>query len=109
MEKKDLLHHCRYYSGGDGKRISDPDKQTFYKVEKEWVNLVLNQNESEDDLLSLSLSEYIMAGLKDFEKYDDTPLSLKALLYNRFTKYNERIDIGLFKKWYHKYARKGEK
>ena len=41
--------------------------------------------------------------MKDFEKYDDTPMTLKALLYNRFIKYNERIDIEAFKKWYHSY------
>lgn len=104
MEKKDLLHHCRYYKGSGDIKISDPDKKVFCKIENDWVNLTINQ----DDLLSEVLSDYIVAGLKDFEKFDDTPLTLKALLFNRFTKYNERVDIAAFKKWYQKYTNKGE-
>lgn len=100
MERKDLLHHCRYYKGEKEINNPDPDKQTFCKIEREWMDLTLSAKDGDSDLLSESLNDYILNGLREFEKYDDTPLSLKALLFNRFMKYNERFDIDAFKKWY---------
>lgn len=55
------------------------------------------------------LHEYITAGLLDFEKYDDTPITLKALLFNRFGYW---FSDGLmemvepFKKYYQEYKRR---
>lgn len=100
MDKKDLLHHCRYYKGEDNIKTTDPDKQTFCKIEKEWVELTLSNKKEQPDILSDVLNEYILAKMREFEQYDDTPITLKALLFNRFIKYNERYDIETFKKWY---------
>ena len=48
------------------------------------------------------LEDYIRCGLGDFSKFDDTPITLKAILFNRYTKYNEMIDVDGFKNWYNK-------
>lgn len=100
MKKEDLLHHCRFYKGEKDIKSHDPDVQAFAKIEREWIDLTINAKDGQSDLLSESLNDYLLNGLREFEKYDDTPLSLKALLFNRFMKYNERFDIDAFKEWY---------
>ena len=103
MKEKDLLHLCRYYKGGELIKETDPDRQTFEKIEKGWLDTYNYRTDSTEELISRVMEEYLLVGLGDFEKFDDTPITLKALLFNRFTKYNERIDVVAFKKWYQKY------
>ena len=105
MNKKDLLKFCRYYKGNDNIKPSDPDTQAFYRIEQMWVYLRVNKFDETSDIFSKVLSEYLLAGLREFEKYDDTPITLKALLFNRFIKYNERVDIEGFKEWYYSYCK----
>ena len=50
-------------------------------------------------MLGNMLDEYISAGLSEFEMQDDTPVALKALLYNRFCHW-QMADTASFKKWY---------
>lgn len=99
MTQKDLLHHCRYYKG-EKECPHDGTKGMLWRYEKSWIELALSKDDEHSDLLSKILTEYLLAGLKDFEKFDDTPVTLKALLYNRFEQWNEGGD---FKDFYHKY------
>ena len=46
------------------------------------------------------LKEYTDAGLSSFELYDGVPITLKAVLFNRYCKYAERVDIEGFKELY---------
>lgn len=102
MKKEQLLHHCKYYKG-DEKDIVNPEERTIANIEKEWVELTANEDRNTPNHMTDALEEYLLVGLGDFEKFDDTPLTLKALLFNRFIKYNEQFDIDAFKKWYKKW------
>lgn len=73
--------------------------------EEAWIEFTISKNYKHSDLLSKYLTEYILAGLADFEKFDDTPVTLKALLYNRYEQWNEGGD---FKEFYHKFYTKKE-
>lgn len=101
MKREDAISFCRYYNGNSKNDIENdlnPETQTIKKNERAWVELVTHDDLTDE--LSERLSEYLSAGLREFEKFDDTPITLKAVLFNRFIKYNERYDIEAFKKWY---------
>lgn len=100
MKREDAISSCRYYKGEKVGNYQHPETQTFNKIERAWVELVTHDDLTDE--LSERLSEYLSAGLRDFEKFDNTPITLKAVLFNRFIKYNERYDIEAFKKWYEK-------
>ena len=51
-------------------------------------------------LIAPILKEYTDAGLSSFELYDGVPITLKAVLFNRYCKYAERVDIEGFKELY---------
>jgi hypothetical protein len=93
---------CRYFKG-EKENPFDKEKQNeehmLWFYESKWHAM----NESDDDMLDLHLSEYTsMPGLVSFEHLDGTPITLKALLFNRFCKgYYARIfALDDFKKWY---------
>ena len=94
MEKKDFLPFCRYYKGE--KECPKDIKISFWEYERAWIDLSVDK----DEMLGNMLDEYIAAGLSEFEMQDDTPIILKAYLFNRFCQYSERIDIDAFKKFY---------
>ena len=99
MDEKQLIDVGRYY---DGKKECGytGTKKMLWIYEKLWVEHMLSQDNKQDDLLFTNLTEYLLAGLKDFEKFDGIPVTLKALLYNRF----EQWDYGgSFKEFYRKY------
>ena len=55
----------------------------------------------EDPDFSRLLDEYIDAGLAKFNNYDDTPITLKAVLFNRFMQQAEGLaKPNDFKHWY---------
>lgn len=99
MDRKDYLQFCRYFDGGKECSFKDETKATLWKIEANWVDLSLKNAE----LLHSALADYLAVGLQSFMKMDDTPASLKAFLFNRLTKYGERVDIEGFKKFYKQY------
>lgn len=99
MEKDDLLKFCRYYHGEKDCNSKDKDIQMLFKIEKMWVDRMLSEDSDFDALLD----EYITFGLTSFSETDDVPVTLKALLFNRFNQYNDRIDVDAFKTWYKRY------
>lgn len=98
MKKEDnsLLKFCRYYHGEKDCNSKDKDIQMLFKIEKMWVDRMLSEDSDFDALLD----EYITFGLTSFSETDDVPVTLKALLFNRFNQYNDRIDVDAFKTWY---------
>lgn len=78
--KKDYIKFCRYYKGEKDNPYKGGYEALFWDYEKGWVEASLIKFE----FLFEYISDYIGVGLRDFEKTDDTPLSLKALLFNRF-------------------------
>ena len=93
--KKDYLNFCRYYKGE--KECPGNKKASFWEYERKWVDLSM----SKDDILGNMLDEYIAYGLGDFEKMDNTPITLKALLFNRYSHWMGCDTYG-FKNWYRK-------
>lgn len=99
MKQEDLLKFCRYYHGEKDCNSKDKDIQMLFKIEKMWVDRMLSKDSDFDALLD----EYITFGLTSFSETDDVPVTLKALLFNRFNQYNDRIDVDAFKTWYKRY------
>ena len=76
-DKTFLLRFCRHYKGQE----HNPDPQdSVWRYERFWVEMSMSDTPD----FSRQLDEYIEAGLTDFNAYDGTPLTLKAVLYNRF-------------------------
>lgn len=96
---KDLVHYCRYYRG-EKENPFEGTKGMLWQWEKTWVLNLTENNEEDEKYMSQILEDYLLAGLKDFEKWDDTPITLKALLYNRFDHWNESEG---FEPFYRKY------
>lgn len=87
---------CLYFDGSDDYKKGDEyDIIRFY--ERCWVF-----DEIRGTLLEDYLVEYKAVGLKDFESDDMVPISLKALLFNRFAKTANSVQEAAegFKEWY---------
>ena len=85
MYKNDLQSFCRFYKGETVCPFKDGDKQMFWLCEKWWTEQTIPATD---------------AGLSSFELYDGVPITLKAVLFNRYCKYAERVDIEDFRKLY---------
>lgn len=101
---EELLKFCRYYKGEEDCPFNDQDKAMLWFYERSWV-LDIENDRFENSLIS----DYIYVGLSDFATNDSTPLTLKALLFNRFSKgANSMVDaVEPFKDMYLKFY--GEK
>lgn len=75
------LKYCRYYRENENKAESE-QIGVFYDYELVWVQFILRGG-VEPDFVEM-ISEYIYNGLMLFSNYDKAPISLKALLFNRF-------------------------
>jgi len=97
MDKKTLLQFCRYYGGN-----KQPTTHTeLWGYERDWVNM--SSTKAGQELLADYVNEYSKAGLSSFSMQDDTPASLKALLFYRFCYWNSGSSLDCaepFKQWY---------
>lgn len=102
----DLLKYCRYYKGEE----ECPEENTknnnsyLWYYEKMWVENPAFRDESFDPD-NINFYEYKNAGLIDFNLNDNVPVTLKALLFNRYGHWSggyENIPEG-FKKWYNEF------
>lgn len=99
MAEDHLIHHCRYYKG-ERKSPFSGTKGMLWGWEKAWIEMTISNDEKDSDFLSKILEDYLLAGLRDFEKSDDTPIALKAMIYNRFDHWNQGDG---FKEFYLRY------
>ena len=106
MKIEDLLKHCRYYHGEkknpyEGK---DQNKAMLWEYEEIWMH-EYHRDTPACDFFDEMLDEYDAAGLSDFRADDGVPVTLKALLFNRYAKTaNSMADaVEPFKKFYEKY------
>ena len=97
---RDLLLFCRYYKGQNKNPYEGKDEENLWEYEKFWYENTINEDSSFDYFLS----EYIRAGLADFCKYDNVPITLKSVLYNRYAQHNEMFKIEEYKEWYLTYS-----
>lgn len=86
ISTEELLSHCLYYKGGE--IVDDPSKDKddyileFY--EQKWVEF----SQRDRRYIAEIVQDYIFAGLELFNCDDGVPISLKALLFNRYTHWN---------------------
>ena len=80
MEKKDYLPFCRYYKGEKENPYKRGNNYLFWFYEKRWIEYSVDKNSTLGDMLD----EYIEAGLSEFQMIDNTPITLKSLLFNRY-------------------------
>ena len=87
------LKHCFYY----GKDIpEDCGAHVGHQYEGCWVSSHLNN----DDFFLRETLSYIREGLGDFCADDGVPISMKALLYNRFCHWGWCETPDTFRSWY---------
>lgn len=101
MTDKDAKKFCRYYHGENECPFRyDDERATLWRIERMWVERMVADDTNH---IEEAIGEYVGYGLGEFRMRDNVPLSLKALLFNRFCKYNERVDVAGFKVFYQKY------
>lgn len=103
--KKDLLPFCRYYKG---EKERPKDAPLWWGYEEKWVELSENPQEGSINfnMLGEYIDNYLRAGLRTFEQMDNTPATLKALLFDRHTHFGG--DAESFKTWYENEYKKGK-
>ncbi len=106
MDKNELISFCRFFKENTDKP-EDPNKQMFYLCEQWWVETNQLPKEQMVDRLSQYMDDYMNAGLSSFNAYDGIPITLKAILFNRYCQYNDRVDIDGFKALYNSEYAKG--
>lgn len=82
MKREELIKQCRYYKGD---RInpfsSDRNKNTLWFYERAWLNEMLSSFDFSDMINDMS-----RVGLGEFAASFDMPVTLVALLFNRYAK-----------------------
>lgn len=80
-----LLGFCKYYQGEENNPYEkeDTNKAMLWFYERCWVHSMNNYG---DGYFHSMIGEYNSVGLKDFEKEDGVPYTLKALMFNRYCK-----------------------
>ena len=96
--REDLIPFCRYYKGE--KECPKDTNENFWEYEKKWVELSENPKEGSDNFNTVSnwIDDYLRAGLGSFDRNDGVPVTLKALLFNRYTHWMQTNDG--FENWY---------
>ena len=92
METK-YLQFCRFYKG-EKECPFDDFRDHIWEAEMLWVKAHENNRLS----LECSLERYTMDGLIAFEMHDGVPISLKAVLYEKYCDWFESASG--FKDWY---------
>lgn len=100
MTKEELINCCRYYNGTDERNFKDSDKNMLAFYEKIWVHETLDNYNFED-----VIDDYNEVGLGSFQTNDGIPVTLKALLFNRYARtcYTTFDAVEPFKKFYKEY------
>lgn len=95
------LRYCKYYKGEDNNPFegTDQNRAMLWFYEMYWIKTYKTEDFEE------YLTVYSRVGLSQFEAQDSTPITLKALLFNRYAKtYYSILDaVEPFKDFYKKY------
>lgn len=95
---KDLIPFCRYFKGE--KQPPKGVNERFWEYEQAWVRMSENPKEGSANfnILSNYLDYYLRSGFGTFDNDDNVPITLKALLLDRYTHFNECTEG--FTDWY---------
>lgn len=85
-KKEDLIKFCRYYKGEQTNPFKDGNDSLFWTYEKYWIDQTIKSDGNDNENFTEFIGDYIRIGLREFEKFDDTPMILKSILFNRFAK-----------------------
>lgn len=88
--KECAITFCRYFKGEKENPYKVSAAWYIWATEKDWVDEILLDN-IVTDKQSLERNHYLEMGLADFEKFDDTPITLKSKLFALLEKWNEGI------------------
>lgn len=99
MDKHAYTDMCRYYKGETTCPFCEQNDKMFWDYERWWVESF--ENEEKHLVLQDAINRYIWCGLESFDESDGTPLSIKALLFNRYEHWAEGTPDD-FRKWYRK-------
>lgn len=102
MEAKDFMQYCRFYRGEEEcpkDILLHPCGSSLWYYEKRWVERNLDEERQKD--IKWDIDEYNAYGMSDFSVGDGVPVSLKALLFNRFY-HGCPMEVGgtSFRQWY---------
>lgn len=104
MNEKELLKLCRYYKGEENNPFDsvDQNKAMLWFYERAWFSAWLKKNGLGFDEM---IADYVGCGLASFESKDGIPITLKALLFNRYaqTAQSQRQAVEPFKSFFLKY------
>ena len=99
MDRDTAIKKCRYYGGEEEcpEALKEfPAGEFLWFYEMKWVQFLL-----QGEVLDWDVQEYNAYGMADFSLEDGVPVSLKALLFNRFYK-DGYVEFGgaRFRRWY---------
>lgn len=104
MNKNELLKFCRFYKGEEDNPFEgiDQNKAMLWFYERSWFSTWLHKNGQRFDEM---IADYVECGLAPFESKDGIPVTLKALLFNRYaqTAQSQRQAVEPFKAFFLKY------
>lgn len=100
LDAAELIKQCHYYNGEDTDPFErvDQNKSMIWFYESFWV-----KQRASGQVLTECLNEYLAADLRFFEAEDNVPVSLKALLFNRYMKGSSDGNTEPFKAFYRQY------
>lgn len=102
MDRKELIQLCRHYKGESIEpKFNDRNMAMLWFYERSWVELMMQESYLFDD----EMRDYAAMGLIGFCDTDDVPITLKALLFNRYAKTAQSMSAAVepFKDFYTKY------
>ena len=102
-DREKLMECCKYYKGEkENPYKGEQNKACLWSYERAWL---LEFAKPQSRLLMSYLSQYTAVGLTCFSTDDNVPITLKALLFNRYarTHYSDYEAAESFKRFYNKY------
>ena len=98
MTREELILDCRYYNGEDLPPRGTNDLMWGY--EEAWVKMLLDNSPIPQACLDYYTKNYNLPSILPYED-DGTPISLKAILWNRLDHWSYLpANAQDFKKWY---------
>lgn len=107
MDNKELIKVCRYYKGERKSPFKAPEIVALWNYERAWAieSAEISTRGKAPEAWNVMLDDFLRVGLRTFQNDDGIPVTLKALLLNRFAKGYQSLEEAVepFKEFYKKY------